>query len=115
MGLFRTFLEQKKAPIQWKGKASPSIKQEFNEKIEAAFPELRLCHSHWKAELVAIRTYPAFKSQYSNLIESQLSSHSQNMLISSAQKRSLSLAIEGPVTNTKCPRKGPREAYQHPL
>ncbi len=115
MDLFKRFLEEKRAPMQWRNRASPNTKQEFNQKIEAAFPELRLCHAHWKAELIAIRTYPNFKTQYHDAIKAQLQPDDQDTSISPIHKRSLSLALEGPRTNAKRARTGPREAYRHPL
>lgn len=100
MDTFKGFLEESRAPFQWKNDASPSLKNEFNRKIEAEFPELRWCQSHWKADLVAIRLYPNFKSQHLSQIEAQFVRGDENASMAStgiAQKRSGVIDLVGHV------------------
>ncbi|KAF8149309.1 hypothetical protein K438DRAFT_1988938 [Mycena galopus ATCC 62051] len=54
-----------RAPDSW-GKASLALTSEFRTAAESEFPNLRLCHLHWKADQLASILYAAWHSTHAS-------------------------------------------------
>ncbi|KAJ6511095.1 hypothetical protein C8R45DRAFT_921782 [Mycena sanguinolenta] len=51
------------APKTW-GNTSLEIQEEFRTRAEQAFPDLRLCHGHWKSDQLATIVFPNWHSTH---------------------------------------------------
>ncbi|KAF8123164.1 hypothetical protein K438DRAFT_2027437 [Mycena galopus ATCC 62051] len=60
---FHGLQEEGRAPDSW-GKASLTLTSEFRTAVETEYPNLRLCHSHWKADQLAGIVYPSWHSTH---------------------------------------------------
>ncbi|KAF8183845.1 hypothetical protein K438DRAFT_1974872 [Mycena galopus ATCC 62051] len=60
---FHGLQEEGWAPDSW-GKASLALTSEFRTAVETEYPNLRLCHSHWKADQLAGIVYPSWHSTH---------------------------------------------------
>ncbi|KAF8177746.1 hypothetical protein K438DRAFT_1769851 [Mycena galopus ATCC 62051] len=60
---FHGLQEEGRAPDSW-GKASLALTSEFCTAVETKYPNLRLCHSHWKADQLAGIVYPSWHSTH---------------------------------------------------
>lgn len=68
--IWRQFLVDKQAPRTWR-LLLPKLHDEYVQKMEAQYPELRLCSAHYKADLIGIRNYHNFAKKFADDIEGQ--------------------------------------------
>lgn len=60
-GLWQKYLDSQMAPKKW-GAANGDINKLYNNEMETAFPELRLCENHWKTTHIATQYYPTWRA-----------------------------------------------------